>query len=126
MKTIPTGHTCEYAENVTQDKLASSVGSGLLQVYSTPSMIALMERTASTALQPFLDEGENSVGTEVNIRHLKATPEGMQVRCVAEVKEVEGRKVVFSLEASDEKGIIGSGVHTRFVIDTERFLAKLK
>jgi predicted thioesterase len=66
------------------------------------------------------------VGTEVNIRHLKATPEGMQVRCVAEVKEVEGRKVVFSLEASDEKGIIGSGVHTRFVIDTERFLAKLK
>ncbi|MGF1638840.1 MAG: thioesterase family protein [Cyclobacteriaceae bacterium] len=113
------------SETVVFDKTAASVGSGLIEVYATPAMIALMENTANQLVQDYLGEGENTVGSEVNIKHVKPTPIGMQVSCEATVVAVEGRKITFEVKAWDEQGDIGLGVHTRFIINTEKFMQKL-
>ncbi len=109
---------------VTMDKTAASVGSGLLDVFATPQMIALMEATASESVAPYLDEGSTSVGTVVNVSHVAATPVGMTVRCESELTEVEGRKLVFNVKAYDECGLIGEGTHERFIVFSEKFMAK--
>lgn len=109
---------------VTQEKTAASVGSGLLDVFATPQMIALMEATASESVMPYLDEGCSSVGTLVNISHVAATPVGLKVRCESLLTEVEGRKLTFTVKAFDECGLIGEGTHERFVIFSEKFMAK--
>lgn len=109
---------------VTMDKTAASVGSGLLDVFATPQMIALMEATASESVAPYLDEGSTSVGTLVNVSHVAATPVGMTVRCESELTEVEGRKLVFNVKAYDECGLIGEGTHERFIVFSEKFMAK--
>lgn len=111
-------------EVVTAEKSAEQVGSGLLPVYATPAMIALMEKCASECVAPYIEEGKSSVGTMLNIKHLSASPIGMQITCTATLTEVDGRRLVFSLEASDEKGPIGEGTHERFIIDIDRFMAK--
>lgn len=105
---------------------ASVVGSGGLEVFSTPSMIALMENTAAGSLAPHLEEGQGSVGTAVNIKHIAATPLGMKVTCESEIIEIDRRRLVFSVKAYDEKGLIGEGTHERFIIDNEKFMNKLK
>ena len=109
---------------VTMDKTAAAVGSGLLDVFATPQMIALMEATASESVAPYLDEGCSSVGTLVNVSHVAATPVGMKVRCESELAEVEGRKLIFTVKAYDECGLIGEGMHERFIIFSEKFMAK--
>ena len=109
---------------VTMDKTAAAVGSGLLDVFATPQMIALMEATASESVAPYLDEGSTSVGTLVNVSHVAATPVGMTVRCESELIEVEGRKLVFTVKAYDECGLIGEGSHERFIVFSEKFMAK--
>jgi predicted thioesterase len=101
------------------------MGSGDLQVYATPAMIALMEAAAVSAIGPLLSEGQTSVGVALDIRHLAATPLGHQVRARAEVTEVDGRKVTFEVKAWDEEEIIGRGTHTRFVIDVQRFMERV-
>lgn len=111
-------------EVVTAEKSAEKVGSGLLPVYATPAMIALMEKCASECVAPYIEAGRSSVGTALNIKHLSASPIGMQITCTATLTEVDGRRLVFSLEASDEKGPIGEGTHERFIIDIDRFMAK--
>lgn len=111
-------------EVVTAEKSAEQVGSGLLPVYATPAMIALMEKCASECVAPYIEEGKSSVGTMLNVKHLSASPIGMQITCTATLTEVDGRRLVFSLEASDEKGPIGEGTHERFIIDIDRFMAK--
>lgn len=111
-------------EVVTPDKTAANVGSGLLPVYATPAMIALMEKCASECVAPYIEDGKSSVGTMLNVKHLAASPIGIKVTCTATLTEVDGRRLVFSLEASDEKGPIGEGTHERFVIDVERFMSK--
>ena len=111
-------------ETVTPDKTAATVGSGLLPVYATPAMIALMEKCASECVAPYIEDGKSSVGTMLNVKHLAASPIGIEITCTATLTEVDGRRLVFSLEASDEKGPIGEGTHERFVIDVERFMAK--
>ncbi len=110
---------------VTDDLTASKVGSGLLPVYATPSMIALMENTCAESIQPYLPEGEGSVGVAVDIKHIAATPVGMTVRCESLLKEVNGKKLVFEVNAYDEKGLIGTGTHKRAVINNEAFMARL-
>lgn len=110
---------------VTEDVTASKVGSGLLPVYATPSMIALMENTCAESVQPYLPEGEGSVGVAVDIKHIAATPIGMTVRCESLLKEVNGKKLVFEVNAYDEKGLIGTGIHKRAVINNEAFMARL-
>ena len=109
---------------VTQDKTAAAVGSGLVPVFATPYMIALMENAAVNALAPYLAEGEGSVGTRLEVTHDAATPIGMQVWAEAELTAVEGRKLTFAVRAYDQAGPIGGGTHERFVIAVDRFLAK--
>lgn len=109
---------------VTDANTAAAVGSGLAPVFATPAMIALMENAAVNAIQPFLGPEEGSVGTRLDVSHDAATPVGMRVWAKAEVTAVEGRKVSFSVSAFDEAGPIGSGTHQRFVINSEKFLAK--
>lgn len=103
---------------------AAAVGSGSLPVFATPAMIALMEKASCEALNGHLDEGSTTVGTLVNVEHLSATPVGMTVTVTSIVTAVDGRKISFSVEASDEAGIIGKGTHERFVVGAEKFTAK--
>ncbi len=104
---------------------AAAYGSGLVPVLSTPHLVALLESAAKEAVQPYLQEGQSTVGTLVNIRHLAATPVGMQVRATAELLSVEGRRLRFRVEAWDEQEKIGEGEHERFIIDWARFMARV-
>lgn len=100
-------------------------GSGALDVFATPAMAALMENAAANAVAPYLPEGSDTVGTELNISHLRATKIGDTVTATAVLREAEGRKLRFDVTASDPKGEIGKGTHTRFIVDREKFLAKI-
>ena len=118
------GITNTVTLTVTEKDTAKTFGSGTLDVFATPAMIALMEHTAMTSVAPYLAEDEATVGTELNVKHLSATPIGCQVTCQSELTEIDGRKLTFRVTASDNKGIIGEGTHQRFIIKTEKFLAK--
>ena len=109
---------------VTKELAASAVGSGLLDVYSTPSMIALAEQTALESVAPFLEEGQGTVGTKVNVAHLAATPLGMKVRCETVLTEVDRRRLVFDVQVFDEVEKIAEGTHERFVVDNQKFMEK--
>ena len=109
---------------VTEDMLASNVGSGLVKVYSTAMMIALIEKAAVLSVEPYLEQGQGSVGTLVNVSHCSATPLGMKVHTETELVEIDRRRLVFKVAAYDERGLIGEGMHERFIIDNARFQAK--
>lgn len=111
-------------ETVTENNTAKNVGSGSLSVYATPAMLALIERAACEAIKGVLNEGETSVGTLLNVKHLSATPVGMQVSATAELVEREGRRLVFKVAANDECGLIGEGMHERFIVYSEKFTEK--
>lgn len=123
---IQTGLTCKKKITVTPEMTAAAMGSGALEVLATPSMIALMEGTAQEAVQNLLEDGQGTVGTRIDVRHLAATPVGMEVTCTAEVTEVDRRRIVFTVKAKNEKEVIGEGIHERFVIDNEKFFAKCR
>jgi len=108
------------------ENTAAAVGSGLVPVFSTPSMIALMENSAVNALASHLPDGKGSVGTFVNVTHEAATPIGMKVWAQCELSAADGRALTFSVTAYDEHGVIGRGTHGRFLIDVESFLSKVK
>ena len=110
---------------VEKEHTASHYGSGLLDVFATPAMVALMENAAMMAVEPYLPEGGGTVGAKVSVQHIKATPLEMKVSAKAELTKVEGRKLEFTLNAWDEKGEIGSGTHTRYMIDVKRFIEKV-
>ena len=120
------GAKCQLEQTVTQELTAAAAGSGTLPVFGTPFMAAMMENAALTVLQPFLEEGQGSVGPRLDIRHDAPTPVGMKVWAEAEITAVSenGKMVDFRVSAWDEKGPVGSGVHTRAIIWNERFLAK--
>lgn len=111
-------------ETVTENNTALSVGSGSLKVYATPAMIALMEKASCEAVASLLNEGETTVGTMMNVNHISATPVGMEVYATAEVISREGRKFVLKVEAYDECGKIGEGMHERFLVFSEKFTEK--
>lgn len=121
---LTVGLTGTAQVTVVNENTAAAVGSGLLPVYATPSMVALMEGAAVNALEGHLDEGQGSVGIALNLTHDAATPVGMTVRAEAVLTAVDGRKLTFEVKAFDDAGQIGGGVHQRFVIDNERFIAK--
>jgi predicted thioesterase len=125
MKEILIGTIHEAGELVTASKCASAVGSGLLDVYSTPSMIALMEKTCFLCLEQFLPSHESSVGGEVNIRHLKPTAIGQTVRCSVVITAAVEKKVTFEVRVFENDALIGKGTHTRFVIDKEAFIKSI-
>lgn len=115
-----------YAATVVgPENTAVSVGSGTLPVFSTPSLVALMEQAAVSALQAFLPLGMTSVGTSLSIKHLAATPVGHNIRADATVTAVEGRRVEFTIKVFDEREKIGEGTHERFLVDAESFMGKL-
>jgi predicted thioesterase len=105
---------------------ATAVASGLAEVFATPAMIALMENAAYTAVQPYLPEGYSTVGAEISVQHMAATPIGMKVRAEAVLTQVDGRKLTFFIEAFDEIDKIGEAAHVRFVVDSAKFTAKVE
>lgn len=117
----------KYTSSVVVDKAncASAVGSGGLDVFATPSMVALMENAAMNAVAPYLPDGFTTVGSEINVVHAKPTGIGATVSATAELLSVDGRKLVFKVIAHDGAGPIGEGTHVRFIVDVERFLSKL-
>lgn len=111
---------------VTPDNTAQAAGSGLLPVFATPWMVALMENAAVRAVQSALAGDEGTVGTRLDVTHDAATPIGMKVWAEAEVTAVEGRKLIFAVSAFDEVGQIGGGTHERFIIRPDKFLARVQ
>lgn len=109
---------------VTKENTAKAMGSGTLEVFATPAMIALMEKTAYESVVPELEEGSGTVGTALNVKHVAASPVGMKITCESELVKVDGRALTFSVKAYDEKGLIGEGEHERFIIYNEKFQAK--
>ncbi len=110
---------------VTEEVTAARIGSGLVKVFATPMMIALIEQTCYESVAPMLEEGQGTVGTLVNVTHSAATPVGMRVWCDSELVEVDRRRLVFEVKAYDECGLIGEGRHERFIIDSAKFQAKI-
>jgi predicted thioesterase len=100
------------------------MGSGELEVYATPAMVALMEKAAWTSVAPHLDEGQGTVGVSMNIKHLSATPLGMTVTAKSTLTAIDRRKLTFTVEAFDESGKIGEGTHERFIVDNRSFQEK--
>lgn len=126
MKEIKIGLKGTAETVVSKENMAVTVGSGSLEVFATPMMTALMEKAACNALEGLLENDETTVGTKLDITHDSATPEGMEVKATAEVIEVHGREIVFTVRAEDKCGLIGKGIHKRFVVFAEKFISKTK
>ena len=121
---IIVGMKGEAVSFVEREDTAKEVGSGSLLVYATPCMVALMEGAACEAIEEAMDESKTTVGTELNIQHISATPVGLEVRAEAEVTAVDGKIITFQLKAFDEAGEIGSGTHKRAIVPVQKFLDK--
>ena len=121
---ITVGMKGEAATLVEREDTAAEVGSGSLLVYATPCMAALMEGAACDAIAEALSETQTTVGTELSIQHLSATPVGLEVRAEAEVTAVDGKVITFEVRAFDEAGEIGKGTHKRVVGSAQKFLDK--
>ena len=119
---VEIGMKGEAATLVEREDTAEAVCSGLLLVYATPCMAALMEGAACEAVAPGLDENETSVGIELNLKHTSATPVGLEVRAEAEVTAVDGKILTFQITAYDEAGVIGEATHKRACVNTQKFL----
>jgi fluoroacetyl-CoA thioesterase len=126
MAAFEVGMVGEVSRVVTSQDTAARVASGLVEAFSTPSLVSLMENASVAAIRPHLSEGETAVGIEVTIKHLAATPVGMRVRARAELVEVDGRRLKFKVEAWDDKEQIGEGYHVRAIVDAARFNNRLK
>lgn len=124
MESIRTGLTGEADMTVTKDDTARRWESGLVPVFGTPSLVGLMENAAVKALEGRLPNGQTSVGGRMDVGHLAPTPVGMQVRAHAELVEIDGRRLVFHIEAWDQVERIGEATHERFVVDQDSFIAK--
>ena len=121
---ITVGMKGEVATLAEREDTAKEVGSGSLLVYATPCMVALMEGAACEAIEEALSDSQTTVGTELNIQHISATPVGLEVRAEAEVIAVEGKVITFEVKAFDEAGEIGKGTHKRVIVNTQKFLEK--
>ncbi len=122
METI--GRKKEITITVTQQMLASHVGSGEVGVFATPMMIALMEQAAAGCVKELLEDGQTTVGADIHVSHVSATPAGMKVTACAQITAWEGRSITFSVKAFDEAGLIGEGTHNRVVVPKARFEQK--
>ena len=121
---ITVGMKGEVSTVVEREDTAQEVGSGSLLVYATPCMVALMEGAACEAIEEAMDETKTTVGTELNIQHVSATPVGLEVRAEAVVTAVDGKVITFEIHAYDEAGEIGKGTHKRVIVPTQKFLEK--
>ena len=124
MLKIGLSHTSTTTVNNTNT--ARTYGSGGLDVFATPAMIGLMENAAMTAVENDLPEGSSTVGAHISTSHIKPSKMGATIKATAVLEEVDGRKLTFKVSASDDEGLIGEGTHIRYIVDIERFMAKLK
>lgn len=122
---METGLTFTSKAVVKKENTAITMGSGDMEVFATPAMVALMENAAMKAVAAELSEGATTVGAMMNTSHIKPSPLGAEVSATAVLTDVDGRKLTFSVKASDEAGVIGEGTHIRYIVDRERFLSKL-
>ena len=126
MKDIQSKAYAEVSVEVGEDNTAVAVGSGSLEVFGTPCMIALMEKATVNAVAPFLENDETTVGTQINVSHCKASALGTVITARAQLREAQGRKLVFDVSALDDTGaVIGEGSIERFVVFAEKFMSKL-
>ena len=121
---METGIKGRKSVTVKESNTAAAVGSGTLQVFATPAMIALIEATASESVASSLEQGTSTVGTRLDVAHTAATPVGMEVVCETELVEVDRRRLVFNVVVRDDVGEVGSGTHERFVVDDSKFMSK--
>lgn len=125
MKKIDLGTALTLRQTVEKQHLAGSMGSGTLDVFATPAVIALMEKAATELVQPSLDDGITTVGTMISIEHMRATPLHAEVTATATLTAIDGRKYSFDVTASDNGGIIAKGKHERFSVKIESFMNKV-
>lgn len=125
MREIKPGLMGESTGVVTKELTAGAFGSGLVPAFATPAMIALMENASVNAIREYLQVAQTSVGIEVNVKHIAATPVGMHVRARAEVLSVDERRITFQVEAWDDKERIGEGTHVRAIVDEARFKERI-
>jgi len=118
------GKTASVTETVTERNTAKAVGSGNLDVFATPMMIALMERAACECLADVLENGQSSVGSQIDVAHTSPSPIGATITATATIVDVNGRKIEFSVSASDGTGEIGGGTHSWYIVDAEKFMIK--
>lgn len=111
---------------VEQQDTAKSLGSGLAEVFATPALVALMENAAFKSIDQLLPEGYTSVGIQINVQHSKASLPGAIISCSSEVSKIDGKKVYFSITASDNHGEIGSSEHIRYIVNAEKFIERLQ
>ena len=126
MKTLEIGCSHEVKQTVESKDTAKSYGSGMVEVFATPAMITMMENTCLQCVQESLTKGYTTVGTAVDIRHIKATPIGHLIKCVAKLVNINGNKLTFEVEAFDEDGKIGLGIHKRYIINHDEFMKSIK
>jgi len=122
---IQPGLSAEVEIEVSKTHTAAHLGSGSIAVYATPALVALMENAAVKVLEGRLPEGQTTVGGQINVRHLGATPVEMKVRARAELLEVSGRKLTFRVQAWDEVELIGEANHVRFIIEENKFMERV-
>lgn len=123
---IPLNLCNEEKEIVNANNVATVVGSGSVEVFATPAMIALMEKTANNSLRNHLPEGCVTVGVEINTKHIKASAIGKEIVCKSELIKVDGKKLFFNISAYEGEDLIGQASHTRVVVNKEKFLNNLK
>lgn len=123
---LETGLSAQSRTTVSAENTAAAMGSGDLAVFATPAMVALMEHAAMKAVAAELPDGATTVGSEMNCTHIKPSALGAEITATAVLTEVDGRRLTFNVGARDPEGLIGEGVHIRFIVDRERFMAKLK
>ncbi len=121
---IQTGMKMTLKDTVTMENAAKTLGSGSLLVYGTPAMLLLVEKTAVALLDGHLDEGMTTVGTNLNVDHVSATPLGAEVSCEVELTEIDRKRLIFSVEVQDAAGVIGKGTHERFIVQADKFQQK--
>lgn len=126
MKSLKPGLSAKVEIIVSETNTAAHLGSGSIAVYATPALVALMEKAAVRALEGHLPDGQTTVGGQIDVRHLAATPVGMKVHARAELLEESGRKLTFKVQAWDEEKLIGEAKHIRYIVDEDKFMRKVK
>lgn len=126
MLDLKTGIMGQAKVKVSENNTAKMMKSGALPVFATPAMVALMEEAACTTIKDYLEEGEGSVGIKLDIAHIAPTAVDDVVIATATLDKIEGRKLIFTVEAKDTQKIIGKGIHERFIINNEKFMSKLQ
>lgn len=123
---LKVGMTYEIDKKITENDTAAKVASGAVEVFATPLMIALMENTCFSLVQENLEDGYTTVGTTVNIRHLKASPVGSIVKCIAELTEIDGKKLNFIVKVFENDVLVGDGTHGRYIVNQKKFIENIK